>query len=387
VFAYDREVLERYPGVRAGLVHATGLANGPSSPALLDEYRAEQTAAVERLSATALADLPSIVAWRRAFTAFGAKPTQYRNAAEALLRRLDKHGDIPSISALVDLGNLVSIRYAMPVAVFDRDGIAGSITVRFARGDERFTDLGSTEVDYPEPGEVVFVDDKDVVCARRWCWRQSAQSATRAAATTEALVVVEGQHESAEQDVAAAAADLVALLAAHQPGSRTSSQVLPGGPTVAIRSAAAEDAREVAEIWHQGWRDGHLGLVPQELVEVRTEESFRTRAADRVADTTVATVDGVVAGFVMVVGDEVEQVYVSAAHRGTSVAGALMAEAERQVRANGHAEAWLAVVAGNARARAFYEKAGWRDEGPFVYDAESERGPIVVPCRRYTKPI
>jgi DNA/RNA-binding domain of Phe-tRNA-synthetase-like protein len=221
VFAYDRDVAQRYPMIRAGLVHATGLANDPSSPALLDEYRAEQRAAAERLSAAALADMPSIVAWRRAFTAFGAKPTQYRNAAEALLRRLDKHGDIPSISTLVDLGNLVSIRYAMPVAVFDRAGVAGSITVRFARGDEPFLDLGSSESVHPEPGEVVFVDEKEVVCARRWCWRQSAQSAT-SSTTTEALIVVEGQHESAERDVQAASDDLVALLAAHQAGSRTS---------------------------------------------------------------------------------------------------------------------------------------------------------------------
>jgi hypothetical protein len=39
-------------------------------------------------------------------------------------------------------------------------------------------------------------------------------------------------------------------------------------------------------------------------------------------------------------------------------------ETERQDRANGHRKAWLAVVAGNARARAFYERAGWVDEGP-----------------------
>ncbi len=225
MFAYDRDVAERYPGIRAGLVHATGLANGPTSPELLDEYRAGQRAASERLSATALADLPSIVAWRRAFTAFGAKPTQYRNAAEALLRRLDKHGDIPSISTLVDLGNLVSVRYAMPVAVFDRAGIAGVITVRFACGDERFTDLGATEVANPEPGEVVFVDEDDVVCARRWCWRQSAQSAT-GPTTTEALVVVEGHHEHAEEDVEGALSDLTALLAAHQPGCSTESFTL-----------------------------------------------------------------------------------------------------------------------------------------------------------------
>jgi DNA/RNA-binding domain of Phe-tRNA-synthetase-like protein/L-amino acid N-acyltransferase YncA len=386
VFAYDRDVAERYPTIQASLVHATGLANGPSPPALVDRYRAEQRAASERLSATALADLPSIVAWRRAFTAFGAKPTQYRNAPEALLRRLDKHGDIPSISTLVDLGNLVSIRHAMPVAVFDRAGVAGSITVRFARGDEPFTDLGSTEVVFPDPGEVVFVDEEGVVCARRWCWRQSAQSAT-GPATTEALIVVEGQHDTAEEDVERAAVDLVDLLGAYQPASRTRAHVLSGRPAVAIRSAVPEDAEDVAGIWRHGWRDGHLGLVPQELVEARTEESFLTRAADRVADTTVATVGAAVAGFIMVVGDEVEQVYVAALHRGTGVADALMAEAERQVRANGHATAWLAVVDGNARARAFYERAGWRDEGPFDYTAATEGGPIEVPCRRYTKAL
>ena len=386
MFAYDRDVAERYPGIRAGLVHATGLANGPSSPELLEEYWAEQRAAAERLSATSLADMPSIVAWRRAFTAFGAKPTQYRNAAEALLRRLDKHGDIPSISTLVDLGNFVSIRYAMPVAVFDRAGVAGSITVRFAHGDEPFTDLGSTEVTHPEPGEVVFVDEDEVVCARRWCWRQSAQSAT-GPATTEALIVVEGQHEAAAQDVEAAVGDLAALLGAHRRGSRTSSRLLSGRAAVELRSAVPGDSDDVAEIWRLGWRDGHEGFVPQELVAARTDESFRTRAAERVGDTTVATVGGEVAGFIMVVDDEVEQVYVSAAHRGTGVAGVLMAEAERQVRANGHGRAWLAVVAGNGRARAFYERAGWRDEGPFDYTATSEGKTIVVPCHRYTKAV
>ena len=157
------------------------------------------------------------------------------------------------------------------------------------------------------------------------------------------------------------------------------------GPTVTLRRAGLPDAPEVAEIWWLGWQDGHLGFVPQALVDVRTEESFRARAAERVGDTTVATVDGAVAGFVMVVGDEVEQVYVSRSQRGTGVAAALMDEAERQIGANGHTTAWLAVVAGNARARAFYERAGWSDDGPFDYAAAAEDGSIAVPCRRYTK--
>ncbi|HEY7793485.1 MAG TPA: GNAT family N-acetyltransferase [Gaiellaceae bacterium] len=155
-----------------------------------------------------------------------------------------------------------------------------------------------------------------------------------------------------------------------------------------IRPAGPGDAAAVAEIWHAGWRDGHLGHVPDALADVRTDESFRVRAAERVADTTVAVVDGDVAGFVMVDGDEVEQVYVSARHRGTGVADGLLREAERQVAAAGHAEAWLAVVAGNVRARRFYEREGWRDAGPFAYDARVEDGSTVsVPCHRYVKPL
>jgi DNA/RNA-binding domain of Phe-tRNA-synthetase-like protein len=230
VFAYDDAIAERYPTIRAGVIHATGLSNGPSPPELLDEYRAEQRAASERLNATAMADLPSIAAWRRAFTRFGAKPTQYRNAAEALLRRLARHGDIPTINTLVDIGNLASIRYAMPVAVFDRANIAGSTTVRFATGDELFTDLGSTDSVHPDPGEVIFVDGDNVVSARRWCWRQSAQSAT-STTTACALIVVEGHHDAARQDVESALTDLTSLLASHQPQCQTESYVLsPGNP-------------------------------------------------------------------------------------------------------------------------------------------------------------
>jgi GNAT superfamily N-acetyltransferase len=161
--------------------------------------------------------------------------------------------------------------------------------------------------------------------------------------------------------------------------------VVSNGPTGTLRNATPEDANAVADIWYLGWQDGHLGLVPQELVQARTEDSFRVRAAERVGDTTVATVDGAIAGFVMVVDDEVEQVYVSKLQRGTGVAALLLGEAERHVGGNGYGKAWLAVVAGNARARAFYERMGWIDEGPFEYAAAAEGGLIAVPCHRYTK--
>jgi GNAT superfamily N-acetyltransferase len=158
-----------------------------------------------------------------------------------------------------------------------------------------------------------------------------------------------------------------------------------GNEGVELRGASADDVEAVASIWRDGWPDGHLGNVPDELVAARTPESFSSRAAQRVGDTVVAVVGGAVAGFVMVVDDEVEQVYVSSRHRGTGVAAALLGEAERRVRTNGHQRAWLAVVAGNARARRFYERMGWTDEGAFDYPAASSGGAIPVPCVRYVR--
>jgi ribosomal protein S18 acetylase RimI-like enzyme len=156
---------------------------------------------------------------------------------------------------------------------------------------------------------------------------------------------------------------------------------------VTLRRALPEDAPTIAEIWHLGWRDGHLGFVSQELIAARHEDSFRTRAAQRVNDTTVAVVQGRIAGFVMVVDNEVEQVYVSALHRGEGVADMLMADAERRIKVSGYSTAWLAVVAGNARARRFYERRGWSDEGLFEYAAAGDHGPIPVPSHRYVKDL
>jgi ribosomal protein S18 acetylase RimI-like enzyme len=156
---------------------------------------------------------------------------------------------------------------------------------------------------------------------------------------------------------------------------------------IELRAATTADTEAIAELWTQGWRDGHLGHVPETLAALRTPESFRVRAAAHLAGTTVAVVRGEVAGFVIVSADEAEQVYVAAGHRGSGLAAALLAEAERQIAAAGFTEAWLAVVPGNARARRFYERQGWHDTGGFTYEAATPTGPVPVPCRRYTKSL
>jgi GNAT superfamily N-acetyltransferase len=155
--------------------------------------------------------------------------------------------------------------------------------------------------------------------------------------------------------------------------------------TVSIRAAVDTDAGRVAGIWEAGWRDAHLGRVPDALIHARTPDTFASRARAIIPATLVAVVDDAIAGFVVIVDDEVEQMYVDARHRGSEVARRLLRAAERTIAATGHPSAWLAVVAGNVRARRFYERNGWADEGDFIYRATIENGLIDVPCRRYTK--
>lgn len=217
-FRYHPEIVARYPNVVGGVILAKGMTNGPTPDALREAFFAEQQAVLRRIGETPLSQIPSLAAWRGAFRGFGLDPTQYRSAAEALLRRLTKKGDIPSINTLVDLGNLVSIRYALPVAVFDTRALQGGVTVHFADGSERYTTLGENEEDHPVPGEVVFSDETKLVIARRWCWRQSEQSAAQAD-TTRALITVEGHHAQARADVQAALSDLLKLLETYAGGT------------------------------------------------------------------------------------------------------------------------------------------------------------------------
>jgi DNA/RNA-binding domain of Phe-tRNA-synthetase-like protein len=228
---YHADLLSRYPNLCGGVILAREMHNGSTPPELLQAFLEEQRAVLGRLGDKPLSEIPSLSAWRGAFRGFGVEPTKYRSAAEALLRRLTKKGDIPSINAIVDLCNLVSIRYALPVAAFDTRVLGGSITVHFAAGTEQFKPLGEAQAEHPEPGEVIFSSGTGVVVARRWCWRQSEESAAQSD-TPQAILTVEAQHPGGQAEVEAAVRDLTALLSQYVGGSFITGVVGPAQPKI-----------------------------------------------------------------------------------------------------------------------------------------------------------
>jgi GNAT superfamily N-acetyltransferase len=92
----------------------------------------------------------------------------------------------------------------------------------------------------------------------------------------------------------------------------------------------------------------------------RSEANFRQRLQDWLPQLRVVGRPGVAAGFYIVKGDELYQLYVSARSRGSGVAAALIADAEAQRSASRVRTAWVACAIGNERAARFYQKHGWQ---------------------------
>jgi DNA/RNA-binding domain of Phe-tRNA-synthetase-like protein len=195
-FQHSGEIWRDFPELVAGVIYAGRITPGVSAG---DSVAGFTATASSRLAEVTESELPEIRAWRRAFTRMGLKPTQYRCASEALLRRFRKEGALPRVHPLVDLCNAASAAFAIPVAVFDVAKITGNLEVRYASGDEDYlTFSGQTE--HPGPREVIFADQAGQVHARRWTNRQSGLSAVQDS-TAAVLIVAEAMHDSAPSDV------------------------------------------------------------------------------------------------------------------------------------------------------------------------------------------
>lgn len=214
-FSYAPAMAHDFPELATQLLRVQGITPHACTGAAVDRFLAQ---ARQRLAQAPESELPEIQAWRRGFARMGLKPTQYRCAAEALLRRLRKEGGLPALHPLVDLCNAASVAFAIPIAVLDLDRIGGSLQVRPALGTETYETF-SGEVEQPEPGEIIFADQDRRAHARRWCNRQSGHSAV-AQRTTSALIVAEALHAGAAADTALLMDRLQACVQAAWPAAR-----------------------------------------------------------------------------------------------------------------------------------------------------------------------
>jgi DNA/RNA-binding domain of Phe-tRNA-synthetase-like protein len=206
----EASVLAARPDYRAVLLAVDGIVPGDG-----DEYserllRAAEASAQETLDACSVEDIPHVAAWRDAYRGFGAKPQRTRNSLEALLRRAE--AGLPRINRLTDVYNAVSVLHRIPLGGEDLTRYAGPPRLIRATGTEAFDTISGGEpiIEHPEVGEVVWCDGVGVTC-RRWNWRQARRTQLNDDTTT-ALFILDALDPVTDQDLTAAADDLLGHL-------------------------------------------------------------------------------------------------------------------------------------------------------------------------------
>lgn len=94
---------------------------------------------------------------RTMYKRVGIDPTKTRPSNEALLRRLRKGQPLPRVNAVVDVINWCSVEFQLPYGVYDREQIAGRVTLRLGRDGEAYPGIRKDVVHVG--GRLALIDD------------------------------------------------------------------------------------------------------------------------------------------------------------------------------------------------------------------------------------
>jgi len=184
----SQELLAKFPHYIRGVVIARGVDNSGENQQLVKLLRKVEQEATQDESLQDIKNHPRIAPWRQAYSDFGTNPNKFYSSIESLGRRARRGDQLPYINTLVALFNYFSLKHMVPSGGDDLGSADGDLCLTLAKGDEPFTPLGSEVVEYPEPGEVIYVDNSKVMC-RRWNWRQGDQTKLTPATTNVAINV------------------------------------------------------------------------------------------------------------------------------------------------------------------------------------------------------
>jgi DNA/RNA-binding domain of Phe-tRNA-synthetase-like protein len=184
----SQEVLAKFPDYIRGVVVARGVNNQGENQKLIELLRRIEDNATRDESLQDIKNHPRIASWRQAYAAFGVNPNKFYCSIESLGRRARRGDQLPYINTLVALFNYFSLKHMVPSGGDDLDSVEGRLCLTLAKGDEPFTPFNSETIEYPAPGEVIYVDDSKVMC-RCWNWRQGDQTKLSPATSNVAINV------------------------------------------------------------------------------------------------------------------------------------------------------------------------------------------------------
>jgi len=157
----DDSLKSRIPGVTFGTVTINGVHVRERDDHLWGQIEALSQRQVGEFVLDSLSEYGQIAAVRGLQKSFGFDPTRYRPSSEALLRRVLKGQGLHQINSAVDVNNLCSLEFLLPMCIYDLRNVQGQVRVRVGEPGEEYPGIGRQV--FQAASKVIIADDYGVM--------------------------------------------------------------------------------------------------------------------------------------------------------------------------------------------------------------------------------
>ena len=203
----DQELFVLFPEASVHGVVFEGVADFDPAVATLWKQKAIENLSAADITSETILESAAVREWRNAFQRFGVKPSKYRSAIEALLRRALKQEIIETDLPLVNLYCYVSLIEMVPMGAYDLETVEGDIVIRLSKANETFVGIGDDNPLISKPGMVVYSDHGGIIC---WAWNHRDAARTALSQKTNKAIFFA---DCASQESASRAHSAISLLA------------------------------------------------------------------------------------------------------------------------------------------------------------------------------
>src|SRR5947207_11359328 len=157
----DEKLKTRIPGITFGMVTIHGVTVRKSDKRLSTQVEILSQRVASEFSLNRLSENEQIAAVRGLQKSFGFDPARYRSSSESLLRRVLKGQGLYQINTAVDVNNLCSLEFLLPMCSYDLHNVKGQVRVRIGEPGEEYPGIGRQV--FQAENKVIIADDSGIM--------------------------------------------------------------------------------------------------------------------------------------------------------------------------------------------------------------------------------
>ena len=171
-FIIENDIFRLFPDLRVGVVLGRKLRIRLCLQELENLIEENIRILIKRVENKELTDITNIKSWRETYRQMGLDREKYKPTVEGLVQRMIKGDTLPVINTAVNAYQAAALLTMLPIKGFDLAAVHGDIRLRVSRGGEMFKPRGGGDIEFTEPGEIVYSDAKTIL-TRGWNYRDS----------------------------------------------------------------------------------------------------------------------------------------------------------------------------------------------------------------------